>query len=74
MRNLGIFLILLIACAIHLDAGTIYTATLSGTNEVPPNASTATGTATLTLNGDSLAVNIVFSGLIGGPATASHIH
>jgi hypothetical protein len=58
----------------QLVAGTIYTASLSGTSEVPPNASTATGFATLTLNGDSLKVDLTFTGLIGGPATAAHIH
>lgn len=56
------------------QAATLYTATLNGATEVPANASTATGSATLTLTGDSLAVLESFSGLIGGPAAAAHIH
>lgn len=51
----------------------IYTATLSGSSEVPANASPGTGSATVTLNGDLLTVNLIFSGLLA-PATAGHIH
>ena len=51
----------------------VFKATLSGTSEVPPNTSMATGTATLTFNEDteifSLVVN--FSGVV---ATNGHIH
>jgi CHRD domain-containing protein/PEP-CTERM motif-containing protein len=54
-------------------AATIYTTVLSGANEVPPTGSAATGTATVTLTGDLLSVNEVFSGLTV-PATAAHIH
>jgi hypothetical protein len=52
----------------------IYTATLSGANEVPANISTATGSATLILTGNLLEVEVTFAGLIGGPASAAHIH
>lgn len=50
-----------------------FMATLAGTNEVPPNASAATGTATLTYNQDTKVFNIVvnYSGI---EATAAHIH
>lgn len=51
-----------------------YTAVLLGSNETPPNASTATGSALLTLTGNILTVHEVFSGLIGGVAAAAHIH
>jgi hypothetical protein len=51
-----------------------YTASLSGINEVPPNGSTATGAAVFTLTGDILTIHVDFSGLIGGPAAAAHIH
>lgn len=54
--------------------GVIGFTTLSGANEVPPNASTATGSATLSLTGDLLTVNVIFSGLTGGNPSASHIH
>ena len=55
-------------------ATTVFSATLLGSNETPPNASTATGTALVTLSGDTLSVTETFSGLIGGTASAAHIH
>jgi len=51
-----------------------YTAIMSGGGENPPNASTATGTASLSLTGDLLTINVVYSGLIGGTPSAAHIH
>jgi hypothetical protein len=63
----------LLAIAQYSFGATVYTADLLGANEVPPTASPATGSATLTLNGDSLDVEITFSGLVA-PATAAHIH
>ncbi len=53
-----------------------YTAVLSGSNEVPSNSSSATGLATVMYDSaaHTLSVAITFSGLIGGPASASHIH
>src|ERR1035437_8854453 len=56
------------------NATAIFGATLLGTTEVPSNASSATGFATLTVTGDILEVSLSFSGLIGGPASAAHIH
>ena len=53
-----------------------YTATLSGANEVPPNSSTAFGTATLILDqGADLNVplHVEFSGL-SAAQTGAHIH
>lgn len=50
-----------------------YTATLKGSNEVPANGSTATGSASYTVDGDMLTVNISFTGL-SAPAAAAHIH
>lgn len=50
-------------------------ATLSGANEVPPVTTSATGSATITLNRSTkqLTVNGTFSGMtIGGPG--AHIH
>jgi fermentation-respiration switch protein FrsA (DUF1100 family) len=57
-------------------ATTTLTATLNGATEVPPVASTATGSATLVLDtlAQTLAVSESFSGLLGGPAAAAHIH
>jgi hypothetical protein len=51
-----------------------YTASMNGANEVPPNASTATGFATLSLDGDLLGIHIEYAGLIGGNPAAAHIH
>jgi CHRD domain/PEP-CTERM motif len=51
----------------------VLTTTLRGTNEVPANASPGTGSATITINGNFMTVNVTFSGLQGN-TTASHIH
>lgn len=52
-----------------------YTASLSGPNEAPPNASAGTGTTIVDLDtaAHTLHVNVVFSGL-SAATTASHIH
>jgi len=56
-------------------ADTIFTATLTGLGENPPNASPATGFATVTLNSleTMITVDMFWSGL-SAPATASHLH
>ena len=51
-----------------------YSAIMKGSSETPPNLSTATGSALLTLTGNTLMVHEVFSGLTGGAASAAHIH
>ena len=71
--TLGCYLILGLAIPSIVSATTIYMATLSGANEVPPTGSAATGTSTVTLNGDTLTVNEVFSGLTA-PVSGAHIH
>ncbi len=57
------------------SAGTGFTAILSGANEVPPTASTGSGTAVAILDnsGTQLACTVTFTGLTSG-LTASHIH
>jgi hypothetical protein len=45
-----------------------------GSSVVPPNASPAVGSADVTVDGDSLSLSLIWSGLIGGPATAGHLH
>jgi hypothetical protein len=74
-------LIATFAFAVALGVGTAsaqwtFQATLSGLNETTPNGSTATGFGTVVLNAaqTQITVNESWSGLIGGPATASHIH
>jgi hypothetical protein len=64
---------LLVSCA---QASVIFTTTLTGANESPPTGSPATGTALVTLENDNktLDVMVTFSGLVGGPASAAHIH
>jgi len=56
-------------------AATLFSATLRGTQEVPPNASPAIGTATVLLGDDqtTITVTLVFAGLTGA-AIAAHIH
>ncbi len=53
----------------------VFTTTLSGAAEAPPNASPGTGTATveLDLTAHTLVVDVTFSGLLG-TTTATHIH
>jgi hypothetical protein len=52
------------------------TATLTGSQETPPTGSTATGNATVIVDtvANTLMVSETFTGLIGGPAAAAHIH
>ena len=54
---------------------TLFVATLNGAQEVPPNNSTAVGTATLLLSPDetSARVSLSFSGL-SSPESVAHIH
>jgi hypothetical protein len=63
----------LIGLAASAQAKT-YETILLGTNEVPPNASPATGFAMVTVSGDSLIVHETFADLIGGASSAAHIH
>lgn len=56
-------------------AQVVFTGPLSGANEVPPNASTGSGTATTTYTPatHALVVSVTFTGL-GATTTAAHIH
>jgi hypothetical protein len=69
-----VVLALLLAAPSPARATTIYVATLTGANEVGPTGSPATGFSTVTLNGNTLTVDETFSGLVGGSASAAHIH
>jgi hypothetical protein len=66
-------LVFALALAIPAHADTVYTATLLGSNEVPPTSSPATGFGTFTLNGNLFSINESFTGLVA-PASAAHIH
>jgi hypothetical protein len=46
---------------------------LSGKNEVPPNATTGSGTARVELEGSVIKWNVTYSGTTG-PVTAGHFH
>jgi len=68
--------LLLVAIAVPSQAATFtFTATLSGPNEAPPNASPGTGFGTIVFDNvaHTLAIDISFSGLLGN-TTASHLH
>lgn len=53
-----------------------FTATLTGSQETPPNGTTANGFGTFTLNAaqDQLSFNIVYMGLSGSSLSGAHIH
>jgi len=69
-----VVLVLAAVCSLpSLSAATIFTTIQSGANEVPPSGSPATGSVVVTLNGDMLTINDVFSGLTAS-ASAAHIH
>jgi hypothetical protein len=53
----------------------VFSATLSGASETPPVSTSATGTATLTVNADKKGgtLNLTYQGL-SGAITGSHIH
>lgn len=64
--------LLLVSAPVQADVG--YSATLDGLQEVPPNASPASGTAFLTLDGlGVLHYSVTYSGLTA-PRTAAHFH
>ena len=53
--------------------GNAMSATLNGASQVPPNASSGTGQATIKLDGTMLSWSISYSGLTG-PVTGAHFH
>jgi CHRD domain len=76
MKNRLIILsFLLFALAFSANAATYFTGNLSSSQEVPPNASTATGFGRVTLNDAETQITATFywSGLSAN-ATAGHIH
>lgn len=79
MRYVVGLLVLVAAAALPMhDAQAVpiqFSATLSGTNENPPNSSTATGFTTVTIDSTAhtMRVQVTFSGL-ENPSSAAHIH
>lgn len=73
-KILGLLAAGLLAGAMSAQAVPIYYgATLSGAAESPPNASPGTGTALVTIDGNTMRVQVTFADLLG-TTTASHIH
>src|SRR5579859_3452994 len=70
-----VFCVLFLSLPINTYAqtATVYTSNLTGPNQVPPNTSPATGTATLTITGTTGTINLSFSKLLGTEVNA-HIH
>jgi hypothetical protein len=75
MKRLAVLFLTLALPLLSWGQLVTFQATLSGTQETPPNASPAHGWATATLNLSTLAFDfdMAFSGLVA-PETASHIH
>jgi hypothetical protein len=68
----GAVLLLVSACSDNASPATSFTATLAGTNEVPAVSTTATGTATLSVNGQQITYEIDVTNLTN--AFVAHIH
>lgn len=68
-----LLLLLLFMAASFVSVAQVYTTQLSGPNEAPPNTSPATGTATVTIDGNFMRLQTSFSGLLG-TTTLAHIH
>ncbi len=73
MRNVSLVVLALAVACGGSSSSNQYAATLAASNEVPANASTATGTATYTVNGTTVNYTITYQNLTGAP-TLSHIH
>jgi hypothetical protein len=74
LLNLLAVVVLFSALTGRVKADTIvFTTTLAGTNEVPMNSSPGTGSAVVTVDGNIMTVNAIFSGLMGN-TIAAHIH
>lgn len=77
MRRIGTIGMALVAVAAVgqvAAAQTQWAGALSGAQQVPANASTASGFSTLTLVGNQLTVDLSWAGITGGPLEAGHIH
>ncbi len=76
VRLWGIAAIVLTVAMLSVSAKAdpiIFTATLTGAQENPPNNSTATGAGTIVLNGNQATISLTFTGITSG-AVAAHIH
>jgi hypothetical protein len=77
MKRIAASLVSLFMLASIAGATTItFNVTMTGSQEVPPNASPAIGNALVVVDdvANSVFVSLSFSGLVGGSASAAHIH
>lgn len=74
MKRIAAPLVALALFAAGAQASTLFVASLDGPQE--PSASPATGFGTVLLNDtqDQITVDLSWTGLVGGPVTAAHIH
>jgi hypothetical protein len=68
------FLTLCLVFACGTASASVYTDTMLGSFEVPPNASPATGATWVSITGNTMMVTVDWNGLIGGNPSAAHIH
>lgn len=75
LRHGLVLMALMLSAAAASAVPVVYTTTLSGLLEAPPNASPGTGTALLSFDPDAhtLYIETTFSGLLS-PTTVAHIH
>ncbi len=74
-RSTLIFLVVLLGFFVSMPmAASTFAGVMLGSNEVPPNASPASGFSAVTVMGDTLTVDVSWDGLIGGNPGAAHIH
>jgi hypothetical protein len=75
LNLLGVMLVLGMLFGVAKADQVAFTATLTGSQEVPPNASPGIGSALVTLDTATnlLTINVSFAGLLS-PTVASHIH
>ena len=75
VKLLGVVVAVLMFSAIARADTIVFTTTLTGSQEVPPNASTGIGSALVTLDtvANTLTINVAFAGLVS-PTTIAHIH
>jgi len=74
MRKTGLIaLAIAAACGGSSSNPTHFTSSMDGPHETPTNTSTATGSATYTVNGDTVNWTVTVTGLSGAPNNA-HIH
>lgn len=65
---------LALVAAAPAQAASVFAGEMRGANEVPPNDSEATGFSTVTVDRDTLSVDMTWQDLEGGVPTAAHIH